>query len=132
MLANLMSTRSETSPQNGPKLESLTANALKADKAAGAAKVKARLAKARLKAAKGEFKAAKDGFKGSKKVARKAAKEAKRARKALQICLERTARQRKKARKRPARLKSAVAREKGSAITPKERPAALSPPANSA
>jgi hypothetical protein len=127
-----MSTRSETSPQNGSKLEGLTANALKADKAAGATKEKARLAKERLKTAKREFKAAKNGFKDAKKAARKAGKEAKRARKALQICLERTARQRKKARKRPAQLKSAVARAKGSATAPKERPATLAPPANSA
>ena len=92
-----MNNRSDSSHESS-KLQALTVEALKADKAALAAKRKTSLAKANLKAAKKQLKTAKANLKEAKKATRKAVKKAKTARRTLQACLDRTAEHRKRAR----------------------------------
>jgi hypothetical protein len=127
-----MSTRSDSSAQDNTKLQRLTAEALRADKAALAAKQKADRAKARLKAAKKQAKAAKAELKIARKMARKAFKKAKAAKKALQLCLDRAAKQRKKTRKRVAAPKSGARNHKSAALAKREQVAALPLPSGKA
>jgi hypothetical protein len=118
-----MSTSSEPSAQGSQKLQSLTVEALKADKASQAAKRKAGLAKAALKVAKKQLKTAKANLKEAKKAARKAAKKAKDAKKGLQAYLERADKERKKSGKSPAKLKG----KSTGGQKAKAQPAALTP-----
>jgi hypothetical protein len=95
-----MSTRSNATPQRRRKLQTLTAEALRTDKAFRAAKEKLRAAKARLKLTKSEFKTAKGEFKAARKIARRAAKLARHAQSALQEQLERVAQRKRQASRR--------------------------------
>jgi hypothetical protein len=125
-----MSTRTDESARSNLQLHNLTAEALKADKAANAAKEKARGAKSRLKVAKREFKAAKSDLKAAKKSSRKAAKEAKRAQKALQVRLDRIAKHKK--RRRSKSVKARAVSEKSAVPAENREPMPLPPAANSA
>ena len=126
-----MSNQSELSAQGSPKLQSLTSEALKADKAALLAKQKTNQAKARLKAAKKQAKTAKAALKAAKKLARKAIKKAKTARRILQECVEQANRQRKKTRKAPTKLKKTEERGRGPSLAP-EKTIVLPPSSNNA